>query len=88
MVITVVVNPKEYLEKYKNKDVNKKNKSVQKEDTAGVYFEDYSRRILSLHDHEAINTNVNQKRLQIKNRKMNMKQLRKSQFARLDDKRY
>ena len=58
MVITVVVNLKEYLEKYKNKDVNKKNKSVQKEDTAGVYFEDYSRRILSLHDHEAINTNV------------------------------
>lgn len=31
---------------------------MQKEDTAGVYFEDYSRRILSLHDHEAINTNV------------------------------
>ena len=31
---------------------------MQKEDSAGVYFKDYSRGILSLHDHEAINTNV------------------------------
>lgn len=47
-------NLKEYREKYGNKDVGKKHKGIQK-DTAGMYFEDYSRKILSLHDHEAIN---------------------------------
>ena len=39
-VCTIVVNPKEYFEKFRNKSINKKHKGVIK-DTKGMSFEDY-----------------------------------------------
>ena len=43
-VCTIVVNPKEYFEKFRNKSINKKHKGVIK-DTKGMCFEDYPHRI-------------------------------------------
>ena len=52
--ITIAVNPKEYLEKYRDKEINKKHKGVRK-GTPSIDFDIYSRRILSLNNHETIN---------------------------------
>ena len=52
-MITIAVNPKEYLKKYRYKEVNKKHKPLRK-DSPGMDFDTYARRTLSLNDHERI----------------------------------
>ena len=46
-VCAIVVNPKEYFEKFRNKSINKKHKGVRK-DTKGMCFEAYVSRILEI----------------------------------------
>ena len=43
-VCTIAVNPKEYFEKFKNRNVNKKHKGVKK-GTLGMMFDNYAQRI-------------------------------------------
>ena len=52
-MITVAVNLKEYFEKYKNKNINKKHKGIKK-GTAGMNFDAHAKRIMSLHEHETV----------------------------------
>ena len=44
-VVTIAVNPKEYLEVFRNKELNKKHKSIKKS-TPGMNFESFSSRIM------------------------------------------
>ena len=89
-VCTIAVNPKEYFEKFKNKDINKKHKGVRK-GTRGMMFENYANRIkrlrYGLNMSQPIE-NIKQKRFQIRNTDMKMTTINKVKFARLNDKRY
>ena len=89
-VCTIAVNPKEYFEKFKNKDTNKKHKGIRK-GTPGMVFENYAQRIKRLRNDldqsEPIET-ITQKRLQVHNTNMKMKTITKCKFARINDKRY
>lgn len=46
---TITVNPKEFFEKYKDKNCNKKHKG--RKNAMRMIFESYSSRILSFNDH-------------------------------------
>ena len=73
-VCTIAVNPKEYFEKFKNRDINKKHKGV-KRGTRGMMFENYAQRIKRLrHDlnkSESVES-IKQKRLEVRNTNMKM----------------
>ena len=87
---TIAVNPKEYFEKFKNKDTNKKHKGVRK-GTRGMMFENYANRIKRLRYDLNVSPScefVNQKRFEVRNTNMKMTAINKVKFARLNDKRY
>ena len=87
---TIAVNPKEYFEKFRNRDINKKHKGVRK-NTKGMDFERYANRIKDLRldlKSEIEKEKVIQKRLQVKNTEMIMTSSNKVKFAQLNDKRY
>ena len=89
-VCTIAVNPKEYFEKFKTKDINKKHKGVRK-GTRGMMFENYANRIKRLRYDLNISQpveNIKQKRFEIRNTEMKMTTVNKVKFARLNDKRY
>ena len=89
-VCTIAVNPKEYLEKFKNKTINKKHKGVRK-GTRGMMFENYANRIKRLRYDLNVPQNVEsvkQKRFEVRNNDMKMTTVNKVKFARLNDKRY
>ena len=89
-VCTIAVNPKEYFEKFRNKDFNKKHKGVKK-GTAGMMFENYANQIKHLRhdlDISPLAEFVTQRRFEIRNTEMKMKAIKKVKFARLNDKRY
>ena len=88
-ICTVAINPKEYFEKFKDRNINKKHKGV-KRDTKGMNFESYATRITPLRsiDVEKKFKKLVQKRLQVKNTNMIMTTVNKVQFASLNDKRY
>ena len=89
-VCTIAVNPKEYFEKFKNKDTNKKHKGVKK-GTRGMMFENYANRIKRLRYDLNISPSVErikQKRFEVRNTNMKMTTVNKVKFARLNDKRY
>ena len=89
-VCTIAVNPKEYFEKFKNKDINKKHKGVRK-GTRGMMFENYANRIKRLRYDLNTSTSaesIKQKRFEIRNTEMKMTTVNKVKFARLNDKRY
>ena len=46
-ICTIAINPKEYFEKFKNRKINKKHKSI-RIDMEGMSFEAYANRISSL----------------------------------------
>ena len=89
-VCTIAVNPKEYFEKFKNRNINKKHEGVKK-GTPGMMFENYAARIKrlrsDLNKSESVET-IKQKRLQVQHTNMKMKTVAKVKFARLNDKRY
>ena len=89
-VCTIAVNPKEYFEKFKNKDINKKHKGVRK-GTRGMMFENYANRIKRLRFDLNISPScesITQRRFEIRNTEMKMTPVNKVKFARLNDKRY
>ena len=89
-VCTIAVNPKEYFEKFKNKDINKKHKGVRK-GTRGMLFENYANQIKRLRYDLDISPSVQrikQKRSEVRNTNMKMTTVNKVKFARLNDKRY
>ena len=89
-VCTIAVNPKEYFEKFKNKDINKKHKGVRK-GTRGMLFENYANQIKRLRYDLDISPSVQrikQKRFEVRNTNMKMTTVNKVKFARLNDKRY
>ena len=92
-ICTIAINPKEYFEKFKNRNKNKKHKGVRR-DTPGMNFESYAARIKNLRDDlkfdsgkEKKGKNI-QKRLQVKNTNMTMTSVNKVKFASLNNKRY
>ena len=69
-IIPISVNPREYFENYRNKRINKIHKRL-KRDTAGMDFEAYSSRLLSLHEFNGQGPKkIQQKRFQVLNNKM------------------
>ena len=86
-VCAIVVNPKEYFEKFRNKSINKKHKGVRK-DTKGMCFEAYISRILEIDKKPKQNKKTIQKRFQVKNIEMKITTVNKVQFASLNNKRY
>ena len=89
-ICTVAVNPKEYFEKFKDKNINKKHKGVRK-NTKGMDFIRYANRIkdlkLDLKNKEP-QEKIIQMRLQVRNTEMKMTRVNKVKFAQLNDKRY
>ena len=65
-ICTIVVNPKEYFEIFKNRTLNKKQKGVGRE-TKEMNFQSYAERIAILKgpDGERNKTQIVQKRLQV-----------------------
>ena len=49
-LVTIAVNPKEYMEIFKNKDLNKKHKGIKKT-TAGMNFESFASRIMGIREY-------------------------------------
>ena len=89
-ICTIAVNPKEYFEKFRNKNINKKHKGVRK-NTKGMDFQRYADRIKDLRidlSNEESQEKVTQKRFQVKNTEMIMTSSNKVKFAQLNDKRY
>lgn len=72
-MVTVVVNPKEYYESFKCKNVNKKHKGLRK-GAPGMDFESYSKRINSIKETETFGSQTAEKqkacRFTIKNNDM------------------
>ena len=88
-ICTIEINPNEYFEKFKDRNINKKHKGVRR-DTKGMNFESYAARIGKLReiDEKKKQKKLVQKRLQVKNTNMIMTSVNKVQFASLNDKRY
>ena len=88
-ICIVAINPKEYFEKFKDRNINKKHKGVRR-DTPGMTFESYAGRIVPLrYDSKKTEPKkIIRKRLQVKNTNMIMTNINKVKFARLNDKRY
>ena len=88
-ILTVAIKPKEYFKKYKDYSINKKRKSLKK-NTPRMNFEAYSERLATLHEYCFENKlkKIEQKRFQVLKDSMEMKSVKKTQFAGLNDKRY
>ena len=90
-VITISVNPKEYLEKFEDLSINKKHKGIKK-GTRGMTFDAYCSKLASItefYDNQIKPTKkVEQKRFQIINDAMQMNTVSKIQFGQLNDKRF
>ena len=86
---TIAINPKQYFEKFKDRNINKKHKGVRR-DMLGITFESQAERISSLRqlDTKLEKKKLIQKRLQVKNTNMIMTSINKVRFASLNDKRY
>ena len=78
-ILMIAINPKEYYEKYKDFSINKKHKSLKKE-YSGMDFEAYS---CTLHEYcfDSKPKKIEQKRFQIINDLVQIKSVKKTQFA-------
>ena len=89
-ICTIAINPKEYFEKFKDQNINKKQKWVRR-DASGMCFESYPARIAPLRSIDCKKEEkkkIIQKRLQVKNTNIVMTSVKKVQFASLNNKRY
>ena len=89
-VVTIAVNPKEYLEIFRSKDLNKKHKGIKKS-TPGMNFESFSTRIMDTKEYtfaQKKSHSLKQSRFKLSKTKMHFKEELKVQFAGLNDKRY
>ena len=85
-ICTIVVNPKEYFEKFKDRSINKKHKGVRCI-ARGMNFESSAKRIIVLREAESkrANKKMIQKGLQVKNTEMKMTCVSKVQFDNLNN---
>ena len=90
-LVTLAVNPKEYLEYFQSESINKKHKGVKK-GSVGMDFEDFAERIKPLFDFD---TYVKPKkdtkpvvRVSAKKGEMTTHKIIKSKFSQLNDKRF
>ena len=89
-VVTIAVNPKEYIEIFKSKDLNKKHKGIKKT-TPGMNFESFASRIMDTKQYTQAQKkakSVKQARFKLSKTSMKFKEELKDQFAGLNDKRY
>ena len=90
-IIMTALNPKECYEKFEDHSDNKKHKGLKKS-TAGMDFDSYSERLSDLNkfSKEYIEKpkKNQQKRFQIINDSMQMKEVSKKQFGKLNSKRF
>ena len=88
-ILMLAINTKEYFEKYKDFLINKKHKGLKK-NTPGIDFDAHSERLATLHENyfKSKPKKLEQKRFQIINDSMQMKSVKKTQFAGLNDKRF
>ena len=89
-IITLAINPKEYFEVYKSKEINKKHKGVKKT-TPGMNFESFASRIMDFREftpQQKQPKKIVQKRFHIKYTKMCMTNANRNQFGALNCKRY
>ena len=90
-LVTLAVNPKEYLEYLKSENINKKHKGVKK-GSVGMNYENITERIKPLFDFD---TSVKPKndtkqvvRISVKKGEMTTHQIIKKKFSQLNDKRF
>ena len=90
-MITLALNPKEYFEYFKSKNINKKHKGVKK-GSLGMDFENYAERIKPLFDFKSYKKpkkgTKSVVRISVKKREMTTRQIVKSKFLLLNDKRF
>ena len=91
-IITISINPKEYLEEFEDLSINKKHKGIKK-GTPGMDFSAYCSKLSDITDYfeSHINqskTKIKQKRFQIINDAMQMNTVNKIQFGQLNDKSF
>ena len=91
-VITIAINPKEYLEEFEDLSINKKHKGIKK-GTPGMDFSAYCSKLASITEYfdSQIKPNrakIKQKRFQVINDAMQMNTVSKIQFGQLNDKRF
>ena len=86
--VTIAVNPKEYIEIFKNKAINKKHKGIKKS-TPGMNSESFASRIMDVRDwtySQKRAKNIKQMRFQLKRTDMRLMEPYRTQFAGLNDK--
>ena len=89
-LVTIVVNPKEYIEIFKSKAINKKHKGIKKS-TPGMNFESSASRIMDVREFTYSgkpSKKIKQMRFQLKTTDIKLIETYKMQFAGLNDKRY
>ena len=89
-MVTIAVNPKEYIEIFKNKELNKKHKGVKKS-RHGMDFESFAGRIMDAREYtysQKRAKTVKQTRFQLKRTDMRLTEQYRTQFAGLNNKRY
>ena len=90
-VVTISVNPKEYLEEFEDLSINKKHKGIKK-GTRGMTFDAYCSKLASIteffDDQIKPTKKLEQKRFQIINDAMQMNTVSKIQFGQLNDKKF
>ena len=89
-VVTIAVNPKEYIKIFKSKDLNKKHKGIKKT-TPGMNFESFASRIMDCKEYTNVQKkakSLKQTRFKLSKTTMKIKEEVKTQFASLNDKRY
>ena len=89
-VVTIAVNPKEYIEIFKSKDLNKILKGIKKT-TSGMNFESFANRIMDTKEYTNVQKkakSLKQTRFKLSKTSMKFKEELKTQFAGLNDKKY
>ena len=91
-LITIAINPKEYLEEFEDLSINKKHKGIKK-GTPGMDFSAYCSKLASITAYfdSQIKPNrakIKQKRFQVINDAMQMNTVSKIQFGQLNNKRF
>ena len=89
--VTLAVNPKEYFELFKSKEINKKHKGIKK-GSAGMDFENYAERIKPLYDFQSYKKpkvdNKNIVRISVKKGEMTTHTIKNKTFSQLNNKRF
>ena len=81
-IITIAINPKEYLEMYKGMTFKKKSKGIHR-DTPGMDFSSYANRIYSKFE-RSVDPKISQNRFQVKTNAMSMVSVSINKFASLN----